>query len=289
MKNQSSGAIFVVPALVLLLLVTFYPLVVLITMSVSDVDISTINQEQWSFVGTRNFSEVLGDPVLLRVVRQTVLYVAFVVTAGLAGGLVAAIFVRGSTRIGYAIGALMLFVWSLPPVVIGSLWKFSTSDNGPINGILRLLGLNPVPFLVDDSIALLSVAMVHAWVAIPFTGAVLRAALLDIPPELFEASSIDGASSWRQFRHIVFPLLVPTMSVLGALMVLSSFRSFDLIYVMTAGGPGQATTTLPYWSYAKSFLTFQFDQGAAIALVAIVIVLPVVWFYMRLRRRDVWA
>jgi ABC-type sugar transport system permease subunit len=76
------------------------------------------------------------------------------------------------------------------------------------------------------------------------------------------------------------------MSVLGVLMVLSSFRSFDYIYVMTAGGPGQATSTLPFLSYTQSFVVFRFDQGAAIAIIAIVILIPVVWFYMRLRRRE---
>jgi multiple sugar transport system permease protein len=278
--------VFAVPALVLLVLVSFYPLVVSVWMSLSDVNIGTING-QWDFVGLRNYFAVFESPVFLAVLAQTVAYVVLVVSVGLIGGLVVAVILKRGTRLAYAVGALMLFVWSLPPVVGGSLWKFSYSQDGPINGVFRLVGMEPVPWLVDGQFALFSVAMVNAWVAIPFTSAVLRAALLDIPPELLEASSIDGAGAWRQFRHVVLPLLVPTMSVLGVLMVLSAFRSFDYIYVMTAGGPGQATSTLPFLSYTQSFVIFRFDQGAAIAVIAIILVLPVVWFYLRLRRREV--
>jgi ABC-type sugar transport system permease subunit len=174
-------------------------------------------------------------------------------------------------------------------VVSGSLWRFLFSSSGVINEALVGLSLvdEPILFITDSSLVLVSVAMVTAWVTLPFVAVVVRAAMLDLPTEVLEAASVDGASPWQSLRHITLPLLTPAIAVASVLVVVYAFRSFDFIYTMTSGGPGTASTTLPYLAYKLAFGTFRFSAGAAVAVVAGMFVLALAVVYSRnLSRGD---
>ena len=184
--------------------------------------------------------------------------------------------------------ALLVFVWALPPVVNGSVWKFLLGTQGLFNTVLTDLGLvsSAVPFLFDDRIALVSVALVNSWVVIPFNALVYRAAMIGIPAELFEAARVDGASRWQEIRHIIIPSVRPTTMILTVLTVVYGFRSFDFIYVMTFGGPGTATTTLPFLGYLQAFVRFDFGLGASTALIAVLMVFVLAVLYARGVRKE---
>jgi multiple sugar transport system permease protein len=154
--------------------------------------------------------------------------------------------------------------------------------------VARAVGLtdDALPFLFDQYWALGAVAFVNAWAVIPFNALVFRAALLNINPEVFEAAALDGANRSKEVRYIMVPSVRPTMLVLLVLTIVYGFRSFDFIYVMTYGGPGTATNTLPFLGYLQAFSRFNFGLGASTSLVAVLVVLVLAVLYARSIHRE---
>ncbi|GAA4417244.1 sugar ABC transporter permease [Georgenia halophila] len=282
-----SRYVFLAPALVFLSLFSLYPLFQLARMSLSDVTSGTLNAE-WPFVGLQNFVEGFSSGATGAALARTAVFVLIVTTAGMLGGLAAAIALRTRGRWSQVLLAVMVFAWALPPVVNGSVWKFLYADDGLLNTVARGLGLtdDALPFLYDQYWALASVAFVTSWAVIPFNALVFRAALLNISPEVFEAAALDGANRWQEVRHIMVPSVRPTMLVLLVLTIVYGFRGFDFIYVMTYGGPGSATNTLPFLGYLQAFSRFDFGLGAATSLVAVLFVLVLAVLYARSIRKE---
>lgn len=286
-RRARGQLLFVLPAGFFLAIFSVFPLAQLARMSVSDVRVSNLGGE-WRFVGLENVVRNLGNGAFGGVVMNTLLFVGIVTAIGLAGGLVVAILLAKSGRWSAAVLAVLVFVWALPPVVNGSVWKFLLGTQGLINSVLLDTGLvdSAAPFLFDDRIALLSVAIVNAWVVIPFNALVFRAAIIGIPAEAFEAARVDGASRWQEIRFIIVPAVRPTSLVLFVLTVVYGFRSFDFIYVMTFGGPGTATTTLPFLGYIQAFIRFDFGLGSATAVIAALMVAALAVLYSRSVRSE---
>lgn len=286
-RRSRAQLVFLAPAAIFLAIFSAFPLIQLFRMSVSDVRVSNLGGD-WAFVGLENVIRNLGSGAFGGVVINTLLFVGIVTLIGLVGGLVVAILLSKSGRWSAAVLALLVFVWALPPVVNGSVWKFLLGTQGLINSVLIDTGLasTAVPFLFDDRIALLSVALVNAWVVIPFNALVFRASIIGIPVEAFEAARVDGASRWQEIRFIIIPAVRPTTLVLFVLTVVYGFRSFDFIYVMTFGGPGTATTTLPFLGYVQAFIRFDFGLGSATAVIAVIMVAVLAVLYSRSVRRE---
>jgi ABC-type sugar transport system permease subunit len=165
-------------------------------------------------------------------------------------------------------------------------WKFLLAGNGAINSVLGLVGVEPIDWLSSPDHALMSVSLVAAWASLPFSILVIHGGMLSLPVEVVEAARIDGAGFWRLSRHIVLPILRPTLTVLTVLIILYAFRSFDFVYVMTKGGPGTATTTLPYFAYDTAFKTYQFGVASALALISILVVVVLAVPYMLGLRKE---
>ena len=278
---------FAVPAGIFLLVFSFFPLAQLGRMSVSDVTSRTLNQP-WEFVGTDNFVGSAAQGSLFPALGNTVVFVLIVTVIGLVGGLAAAILLSTSNLLSAFVLGLMVFIWALPPVVNGSVWKFLLGDAGLINSVIAGVGLSQdaVPFLYDDRFALLSVAIVNSWAVVPFNALVFRAGILGIPAETFEAARIDGASRWQEIWHMIIPAVRPTTLVLAVLTIVYAFRSFDFIFVMTYGGPGVATNTLPFLSYLQAFVRFDFGMGAATAVISVLLVIVLAVIYARSVRAE---
>ncbi|WP_120337410.1 carbohydrate ABC transporter permease [Cryobacterium soli] len=278
---------FAVPAGIFLLVFSFFPLAQLGRMSVSDVTSRTLNQP-WEFVGTDNFVGSAAQGSLFPALGNTVVFVLIVTVIGLVGGLAAAILLSTSNLLSAFVLGLMVFIWALPPVVNGSVWKFLLGDAGLINSVITGVGLSQdaVPFLYDDRFALLSVAIVNSWAVVPFNALVFRAGILGIPAETFEAARIDGASRWQEIWHMIIPAVRPTTLVLAVLTIVYAFRSFDFIFVMTYGGPGVATNTLPFLSYLQAFVRFDFGMGAATAVISVLLVIVLAVIYARSVRAE---
>lgn len=273
------------PAAAFLIPAALYPILVLLHMSFSRVDVSNVISGSWQWSGFANYRTVLNESDFSAVVFNTLGFVLVVTLFGLLGGFAAATVLKLPTMPRALLQGLMIFAWALPPVVVGSLWKFLFSGNGIINALLGRSD-DPILFIADRRFALWSIAAVTVWVVIPFAAATLKAAMLDIPIELYEAAAIDGASRRQVTRFITLPALEPTLLVLGVLTIVYGFRSFDLIYVMTSGGPGTASTTVPFLGYQRAFTQYRYGQGAALAAMSMACVLILAAFYIVAARRE---
>lgn len=289
-KDRARGRgrlLYVLPAALFLGILSFYPLFQLIRMSLSSVTSANLSVS-WDFVGLANFVNGVQQGDLGKALLNTFVFVLTVTVIGLIGGLGAAIVLRHAGRISAVLLGVMVFVWALPPVVNGSVWKFLLGDDGLINGLVKASGMSQtaVPFLYDEHFALMSVALVNSWAIIPFNALVFRAAVLGIPAETFEAAQLDGARPWQEIRYLLLPAVRPTSLVLAVLTIVYAFRSFDFIYVMTYGGPGTATNTLPFLGYLQAFVRFDYGLGSATAVLTVAMVLVLAFVYARSVRNE---
>jgi len=278
----STPHLMMVPAAIFLGLVSIYPLAQLVRMSVSSVTARTLNGS-WEFVGFDNFIAGFESGQTTPALVRTLIFAGIVTLGGMLGGFTAAVALRTAGRWSDVLLAVMVFAWALPPVVTGSVWKFLFADSGLVNSIVLGLGLSDheLPFLYDQYWALGSVAFVTLFAVVPFNTLVTRAALMAIDPEIFEAAALDGASKWQEVRHIMVPASRTTNLVLLVLTIVYGFRSFDFIYVMTYGGPGTATNTLPFLGYLQAFVRYDFGLGAATSIFAVLGVMVLAVLYAR--------
>ena len=186
--------------------------------------------------------------------------------------------------------SLLLVAWLLPPVVSGTLFRWMLdAESGAYNALLQAVGLSGLShdWLTDPSTSMAGVVFANVWVGVPFHMLLLLVGLHTIDPELHEAAAIDGASAWQRFRHITLPLMRPVSVTVLLLGLLYTFKVFDLVFVMTGGGPVDATRVLSLYVYEVFFTFFRFGQGAAAGLLLLVVpLLAGVWYVHRLGRED---
>ncbi len=277
--------LFLLPAAIFLGTLALYPFIELIRMSVSEATVENIFGD-WPFIGIAGVQAVAQTADFREAAINSLVYVALVVGIGLGGGLIAALMLwRGSRVASFAL-SVMVFSWALPGLISGVAWRFLLDPRGMVDSILGLFHIAPIYWLVDGHLPLVSVALVNAWTVVPFATLVFRAALLDLPPETLAAAAVDGARPWQIVRYIVLPLLRPAILVLGVLALVYAFKSFDFIYIMSFGGPGTASTTLPFLSYRMAFQDYNYSKGASVALVTVGIVLVLALLYLRQVRRE---
>jgi multiple sugar transport system permease protein len=286
-QRKGGQLLYVVPAVFLLTLLSAFPLFQLARMSISDVSIKNITGT-WENVGLANFQSITADPDFKQILINTLLFVGIVTFLGLFLGFVAATAFNDDRKSSDLLLAFMVFIWALPPIVNGSVWKFLLGGDGLINVLLQKASLisEPIPFLYDPKMALYSVAVVNCWAVIPFNALILKAAFKSVSKDVLEASEIDGVTPLQQIRYVYFPSSRPTLLVLTILTLVYGFRSFDFIYVMTYGGPGLATNTLPFLGYIKAFVQFKFSEGAAIALLSAIFTSSLAFLYSRSVRKE---
>ncbi len=277
--------LYLLPAGLYLATLALYPFAELVHMSVSDVTAENIFGD-WHFIGAAGIQGAVSTADFREAAVNSLIYVLLVVGVGLGGGLAAAMVLwRAGHFAGFTL-SLMVFSWALPGLINGVDWRFLLDPRGMVDTILGVFHVAPIYWLVDGRLPLVSVALVNAWTVVPFATLVFRAALLDMPSEVLAAARVDGARPSQVLRHIVLPLLRPTILVLGVLSLLYAFKSFDFIYVMTFGGPGTASTTLPFLSYRLAFELYEYSKGAAVALITVGIVVFLAVLYLRQVHRE---
>ena len=237
-----------------------------------------------TFVGTDNYEDLLTDPDFLNSISVTLLYTAATVSAELLCGLGLALLLNIDLPYIAVFRTLLIVPMMITPVVAAFCWKLLLDpDHGVIN---HWLGAHIV-WLGQPKTALFAVALVNVWQNAPYVSILLLAGLRSLPHEPLEAARIDGASVWQSFRHVTLPLLRPYLLVALLLRTIFEFRAFDNIYVLTGGGPANATMTLSQFTYLASFVRFDLPLGAAASWLMLVMsmVLCLV-FMLTVRRRD---
>jgi multiple sugar transport system permease protein len=277
--------LFMLPAGLLLLVFLTYPLGLGMWLGLTDTKIGRAGE----FVGLENYESLFRDGVFWLSVFNTMLYtvVASVVKFGL--GLWLALLLNQHMPFKAFIRAIVLLPFIVPTVLSAiAFWWIYDTQFGIISWTLERMGLidHYIDFLGDPNLARLSVIVANIWRGIPFVAISLLAGLQTVPPSLYEAATIDGGSPWQQFRHITFPLLTPIIAVVMTFSVLFTFTDFQLIYVLTRGGPLNATHLMATLSFQRAIPGGQLAEGAALANAMIPFLLAAILFsYFGLQRR----
>lgn len=289
LKRRLVPLSFMLPALVFLALMYGYPLFANLEMSVQHVTVRTFLTGEAAFVGLSNYTDLLSDPVFLAALRQTAVFTIFSIIGQMSIGMGLALFFWRAFPFSNTMRALMLAPWLLPLVVSATVFKWIFDlDSGVLNYVLTSLGLVPdrVPWIISVDYAMLSTIIANIWVGIPFSMAVFYSGLQSLPNEILEAAELDGASRWQRFWLVILPMLAPLTGVVFTLSVTYTVKVFDLIFILTGGGPANVTQTLATYAYQRSFLNFDWGHGAAIGNVLIAISLVFAVFYLRSFRRN---
>jgi multiple sugar transport system permease protein len=238
------------------------------------------------WVGLDNWREAPGDSALREALVNTLLYTAMVVPATIGLGLLLAVLLRGVRRGGATLRTI-LYLPSLAPIVLAALvWVFMVQpDFGLLNLVNRALGIEPLNLLGDERLALPTIAGLDIWRGFGFWGILLLAGLLAVPPELYQAASLDGASPLRRFWHVTLPSIRPVLGVAALLVTVTSMQVFDSVYVLTNGGPGGATRTAVFYIYTSIFETGNPGYGAVLSLILLAVVVTLTVVTARLVRR----
>ncbi len=243
-----------------------------------------------TFSGAGNYLDLVQDPLFWSSLRNSAIYTA-IVLVGIPIAVVIAALIHQVNR-GKGVYRVLYFLPVVTlPVAVGMVWRFIyNGDFGLLNFLLSLLGIHGPYWVADGHIAILAIGLVGIWVSLGTNVIILGAGLHAVPPELLEASALDGASRLRQFRSITLPLLSPSIFFVSVLSIISSLQMFDLIYVMIGkGNPAiDGSQTIVYYFYQKAFVQYEQGYGAAIAIVLLLIIMAATAVQFRLQRRWVF-
>ncbi|WP_129668283.1 carbohydrate ABC transporter permease [Phytoactinopolyspora endophytica] len=280
---------FIAPLVVYLVVFYAYPLYRNIDLSLHDYTPRAFVQGNPDFVGFDNFADVISSNAFGLALRNTAIFTLVSIGFQYTIGLALAVFFRNHFRLSGVLRGMFLIPWLLPLIVSASTWSWMlNSENGIVNSFLGAFGIGQINWLTSPEWALTSVIIANIWLGIPFNLVILYAGLQNIPDDLYEAAALDGANAWQQFWRITFPLLRPVSAVTLLLGLIYTLKVVDVIWVMTTGGPGNASTTLAIWSYREAFGTGQpdFSPAAAIGNLLIGIALVAGFVYLYLQRRQ---
>jgi multiple sugar transport system permease protein len=288
--EEFAKILFAVPAGLAIVVLFGYPVVKNLVMSFQDYTLATFFTGEAPWVGPRNFAAVVEDALFTKALVNTAVFTAGSILGQFVIGLLLALFFYRNFPLNGFVRALFLLPWLMPLIVGSAAWRaILEQDSGILNLTLENLGVidSPIPWLASPDVALISVILVNIWLGIPFNLTLLYSGLQDIPQELYEAGALDGATGWRAFRYITWPNLREVVSIVLMLGIIYTLKVIDIILGLTQGGPANATETIATQSYERSFVEFQFGQGAALSNILIVISLAFAVVYLRATRRRI--
>lgn len=288
-RYGNAGLIYVLPAFIYMLIFVGYPIVQNLMLSIQNVTMKNLISSDKIFVGLQNYIEIFQDKVFIKSLYNTLLFTVACLAIQFLIGFLLALFFNQNFKFAKPIRGLLMMPWMIPITVTALMFKllFGT-DVGILNYILSSLGLitENIEWLTTPGTAMFAIICANIWIGIPFNMILISTGLTTIPKELYESASIDGAGKTQSFFKITLPLLKPTIESVLILGFIYTFKVFDLVYVMTSGGPVNSTHMLSTYSYKLSFEMFKYSKGAAVANVLLVILLIVGIFYLRVTKED---
>ncbi|HEV7965762.1 MAG TPA: sugar ABC transporter permease [Actinoplanes sp.] len=288
-NRQWAAWAFLAPVVVYLIAFYAYPLYRNLDLSLRNYTVRSFVQGNAPFSGVDNYTKIFTDPTFGPALLHTVIFTLVSLIFQFSIGMALAVFFAQNFRLSATLRALFLVPWLLPLIVSASTWSWLlNSDSGIVNAALAAVGVDPVNWLTSPQWALTSVIIANIWIGIPFNLVVLYSGLQAIPAEIYEAAALDGATGWATFRRVTFPLLRPVSAITLLLGLVYTLKVFDIIWIMTKGGPTDASTTFATWSYRLSFgnLLPAFGPGAAVGNLLIIMALVFGLLYIRIQRRQ---
>ncbi|AUS79051.1 sugar ABC transporter permease [Actinoalloteichus sp. AHMU CJ021] len=280
---------FLAPLVVYLVAFYLYPLLRNLDLSLRDHTVRSFVRNDAPFVWLDNYVRVVTSAAFAPALWNTLVFTALSLVFQYGIGLALAVFFHQHFRLSVPLRALFLVPWLLPLIVSASTWSWMlNSESGVVNSVLTAFGADPVNWLTSPQYSLLAVLVANIWIGIPFNLVLLYSGLRNIPPRLHEAAALDGAGGWQRFWRITMPLLRPVSAITLLLGLVYTLKVFDIIWIMTQGGPGNSSTTLATWSYELGFgsLLPRFGPGAAVGNLLILIALFFGVIHIRVQRRQ---
>jgi len=277
----------ILPAILIIFIFTTYPVFYNLDLALHKNVLTAPGKHP--FTGMKNFVDVLKTPGLIRSFKTTVQFTAVSVVMVVILGISTALLLNEKFVGAKVLQVLVLIPWAIPVVMAGIIWRWMFAGNvGVINGLLYSLGTidKYYSFLGNPTAAKLALIVARLWKDVPLATILLLATLQVIPPELYDAAKIDGGGAWAAFRYVTFPFLRPTLTVLFILETLIGFITFDLVFVMTGGGPADATTLLAWYTYTEIFTHLNLGRGAALAFIIALLTLVMAMFYFWALRSE---
>ena len=285
LSEAKYGYLLVSPTIVLLSMIVVMPAGYVIYLSFFAFDFTMTP----TFVGLRNYQDIFNNSTFYFYLTHSGQYILVGVGSAFLCALIVALALNEITKYTGLFRTFSLWPWGIPPVVATLMWKWILNDsNGVLNQILVSIGLlrQPVAWLASPSFTMEVLALVHAWTVIPFIMVILLAGLQSVPHDLYEASSIDGASVIQRFRHITIPFLKPAMMSSLMITTIFAFRTFDIVFTLTGGGPGESTEMLVTYIYEKAFRELQLGYAGALSVLMVLISFGIIVFFTYIFRTD---
>lgn len=280
--------LFLAPGVLFLIFFMVFPIIYNIVLSFQDVSLLNFKGVK-HFIGLENYRTIFKDPVFFIALKNSVFFTVGSIFFQFSLGFAFALLFNMNFPGRNILRALMILAWMLPGIITATLYKWILSgDSGILNYFLQSLRIidKPILWLTDTDTSLLGTMVANIWHGIPFNMLILLGGLQSLPEQLFEASKLDGASRYQRFVYITLPLMRPTILILLMLGIIYAFKVFDLIFIMTAGGPVNSSFVLPFYAFNQTFVQMEFSLGGTVATLMLVFLSMVAVVYLWFLKKE---
>ena len=286
LKNRKRNfSIFMLPSMLILIIVFAVPLVYSLIVSFFDTSLRT--DGLGSFVGIKNYVSALTDSYFLDSMGRTFVFTLGVVCAEFIVGLIIALLLNTNVPGKSIYFSIILVPMMITPVAVGLIWRLLLhSELGVVNYLLELLGISGQAWLADSSLALKTVMFIDVWQNVPYMVLVILAGLVSLPEEPYEAARVDGASAFQRFRYLTMPMMVPTFMVVLLMRAINALKTYDLIYVLTKGGPGVETEVISYHIYQEAFRNLEIGSASAMSYLLVAVIAPIAFVFIKVSKNK---
>jgi multiple sugar transport system permease protein len=283
--DQQAGRRLVMPAIIGIWIVVLFPLLYALYVSVHDWILSQGDIGRLNF---SNYLTVVKDPLLINSAKNTlVLTISVVILEILIGFGLALLLNNKGIRLRNVYLFILLIPMLMPPITVGLIWRLLLHPElGIINYLLGVIGLPQPLWLATPKLAMLTIIIVDIWHETAFIILILLAGLTSLPSEIYEAAIIDGANSRQKFRYLTLPIMAPTIMVATIIRMIAALKTYDLVYILTRGGPGISTETISYYIYKVFFVALDVGKSSAMAFLLLVVIVIMTFILMRFMQRT---
>lgn len=284
-NKKKNFATFMLPSIVILIAVLAIPLVYSLVVSFFDTNLKSSGLGE--FVGIGNYTAALTDSYFMGSVGTTAIFTIGVVTFEFLVGLAIALLLNVNVTGKSIYFSIIIIPMMITPVAVGLIWKLLLhSELGIVNYFLEMIGLSGQAWLADSSLALKTVMFIDVWQNVPYMVLVILAGLVSLPAEPYEAARVDGASMWQRFRYLTLPMMRPTFMVVILMRAITALKTYDLIYVLTKGGPGVKTEVISYHIYQEAFRNLEIGSASAMSYLLVLVIAPIAFIFIRISKNN---
>jgi multiple sugar transport system permease protein len=274
---------FLLPVVAVLMIAAFIPLGYGLVLSFFRYKL-TIATSRPAFIGLQNYFNMFRDEIFIKSLTNNVVFALLSVSIELGIGVMVAMMLSDDNRMSRLMTTFLMVPMIIAPVAAGTLWRMMLDRTyGVVNYLLSFVGIPPVSWIGDYRIALYTVVFVDCWQFIPFVALLVLSSIKSIPQSFLDSARVDGASPWKVFTKVVLPITSPVIIIVAMIRFIDAFKIFDVVFVMTQGGPGNATEMLPTYIYRQGIKFLDVGYSSATAILFIIAMSLIAWVFLRLR------